>query len=63
MSLLFATLYAAATTTTVEPDVPRIVGNPLSWPVFIGAGVALFAFILIGGLVVRRRGEAPARRR
>jgi hypothetical protein len=44
----------ATTTTTVE-DVPRIVGDPLSWPVFIGAGLLLFAFILVGGLWARRR--------
>ena len=43
-------LFAQATTsTTVEKEVQRIVGDPLSWPVFIGAGVALFAFIMIGG--------------
>ena len=61
MSGLF--LLLAATTTTVEPEVPRIVGNPLSWWVFIGAGVALFVFIVVGGLLVSRRASATADRR
>ena len=53
-------LAAASTSTTVEEDVPRIVGDPLSWWVFIGAGVALFVFIVVGGLLVRRRGSRAA---
>jgi dolichyl-phosphate-mannose--protein O-mannosyl transferase len=55
-------LAAASTSTTVEEEVPRIVGDPLSWWVFIGAGVALFVFILVGGLLVRRRGSRAADR-
>ena len=54
-------LFAAATTSTTEKDVPRIVGDPLSWPIFIGAGVAIFAFIMIGGWLVSRRSRAGAR--
>ncbi|MEA3056645.1 MAG: hypothetical protein QOD30_2077 [Actinomycetota bacterium] len=53
-------LAAATTSTTVEEDVPRIVGDPLSWWVFIGAGVALFVFIVVGGLLVRRRASRAA---
>jgi hypothetical protein len=53
-------LAAASTSTTVEKEVPRIVGDPLSWWVFIGAGVALFVFIVLGGLLVRRRGSRAA---
>jgi hypothetical protein len=53
-------LLAAATSTTVEEEVPRIVGDPLSWWVFIGAGVALFVFIVVGGLLVRRRASRVA---
>jgi hypothetical protein len=62
MSGLFV-LLAAATTTTVTEEVPRIVGDPLSWWTFIGAGVALFVFIVAGGLLVRRRASATADRR
>jgi hypothetical protein len=50
----------AQTTTTVEPEVPRIVGDPLSWWVFIGAGVALLLFILVGGWLVKRRSSRAA---
>jgi dolichyl-phosphate-mannose--protein O-mannosyl transferase len=50
----------STTSTTVEEDVPRIVGDPLSWWVFIGAGVALFVFIVVGGLLVRRRASRAA---
>ena len=50
----------AQTTTTAEPEVPRIVGDPLSWWVFIGAGVVLLAFIVLGGLYVRSRGSRAA---
>ena len=57
--MLADAVLAAATTTTTE-DVPRIVGDPLSWWVFIGAGVALFVFIVVGGLLVRRRGSRAA---
>ena len=53
-------LLAASTSTTVEEDVPRIVGDPLSWWVFIGAGVALFVFIAAGGLLVKRRASRAA---
>ena len=53
-------LGAATTSTTAEPEVPRIVGDPLSWWVFIGAGVALFVFIVAGGLLVRRRASRAA---
>ena len=53
-------LAAATTSTTVEEDVPRIVGDPLSWWVFIGAGVALFMFIVVGGMLVRRRASRAA---
>jgi uncharacterized protein (DUF58 family) len=50
----------AQTTTTAEPEVPRIVGDPLSWWVFIGAGVALLAFILLAGWYVRSRSSRSA---
>jgi hypothetical protein len=62
MLVLSALVLAAAssTSTTVEKEVPRIVGDPLSWWVFIGAGVALFVFIVLGGLLVRRRGSRAA---
>jgi purine-cytosine permease-like protein len=53
-------LAAASTSTTVEEDVPRIVGDPLSWLVFIGAGVAMFVFIVVGGFLVRRRSSRAA---
>lgn len=53
-------LLAAATSTTAAPEVERVVGDPLSWWVFIGAGVALFVFIIGGGLLVRRRASTPA---
>jgi len=57
----FMLLLAAATTsTTAEPEVPRIVGDPLSWWVFIGAGVVLLVAILAGGLAVRRRASRAA---
>ena len=45
----------AQSTTTAEPEVPGVVGDPLSWWVFIGAGVVLLAFILLGGWYVRSR--------
>jgi hypothetical protein len=50
---------AAATTTTTE-DVPRIVGDPLSWPVFIGAGVLCLVLILAAGWYVRSRASRAA---
>jgi hypothetical protein len=53
-------LAATSTSTTVEEEVPRIVGDPLSWWVFIGAGVALFVFIVVGGLLFRRRASRSA---
>ena len=53
-------LAVSTTSTTVEEDVPRIVGDPLSWWVFIGAGVALFVFIVVGGVLVRRRASRAA---
>ena len=59
---LLQLLAAASTSTTVEEDVPRIVGDPLSWWVFIGAGVAMFVFIVAGGLLVRRRASRAADR-
>ena len=59
LALLIA-VATSTTSTTVEEDVPRIVGDPLSWWVFIGAGVALFVFIVIGGLLVRRRASRAA---
>ena len=62
MSAVFVVL-AQITTTTTESDVPRIVGDPLSWWVFIGAGVALLAVILAGGYLVRRRASAVGDRR
>lgn len=62
MSGLFAAVLAQATTSTTEKEVQRIVGDPLSWWVFIGAGVALFAFIMIGGWLVSRRSKAAADR-
>jgi hypothetical protein len=47
-------LWLFATTTTTVEDVPRIVGDPLSWPVFLGAGILVFVLILAGGLWARR---------
>jgi hypothetical protein len=57
---LFVVLAQATTSTTAEPDVPRIVGDPLSWWAFIGAGVALFVVILAAGWFVRRRASGGA---
>ena len=57
---MLADFLLAATTTTTEVDVPRIVGNPLSWPVFIGAGVVCLLFIVLGGWYVRGRASRAA---
>lgn len=46
-------LLAAVETTTTE--VRRVVGDPLPTGVVVGAGLALFALILVAGLVARRR--------
>ena len=45
-------MLAAQTTTTT---VPRIVGDPLPLWVWWGAGIVLFALILVGGLWARRK--------
>jgi hypothetical protein len=54
-----ALLVLAQQTTTTE--VRRIVGDPLSAWVVIGAGLALLAVILLAGLLVRRRSRVAAR--
>ena len=46
-------LAAAATTSTTE--VPRIVGDPLPYWQWLGAGIVLLALILAAGWYVSRR--------
>jgi hypothetical protein len=54
MTVLLA-LYAQATTSTTEEEIPRVVGeHPGSW-VVIAAGAVLLVAILVGGFVVNRR--------
>jgi hypothetical protein len=46
-------VFAQTTTTTVE--VQRIVGDPLPLWIWWAAGIAILAFILVGGWYVGRR--------
>lgn len=50
-------LLAAATTTTTA-EVPRIVGDPLPYWEWLGAGVLMLALILAAGWYVSRRTRA-----
>jgi hypothetical protein len=51
-------LFSAATTTTTA-EVPRIVGDPLPYWQWLGAGIVLLALILAAGWYVSRRTRAP----
>jgi hypothetical protein len=48
-------LFAAATTTTTVPEVPRVVGDPLPLWIWWVAGIALLVVILAAGLWARSR--------
>jgi hypothetical protein len=54
-AVLPALLLAQETTTT---EVRRVVGDPLSAWVVVGAGLALLVVILLAGYLVRRRTTA-----